>query len=643
MATVQCWNCKTLSDPEQTGGWCDECGKKLPGNYQHLRRSARPHEEATSSYDADQLPPPLGDPLRIIRFLLGVGFAFAALFLVLWSALLFLMSGEVFFLIIPLFGLILGFLFFFAFWRILPNRRTNAFYLRSFTNDKATLPIRQEILRGLGAGFRLSGIRDPRRRWPAVIRYLDSTLFAIRYCSPRYMNLEAGKEWKARLWRSLGDARCALIDISQVTSFVAEEIELCFRCLGLDQILFIAHTEQERDAFLAHNRFPAWEQGRIQVAVWSQGRRAFREQVRAFAKCLPLDPAGLQREALPLTRSATLPDGPSKSREGSGWTEALLGTLLGGGLWFLLPDALILPGRVLFFLPWLFFLFRYVIEVGNSLERYKTIAWFVLVFLLNIGMVGMVQATQKVRESAARAHSLNNLKQLALAMHDYSDHNSQFPAAAIYSRDGRPLLSWRVAILPYIEQQALYNQFKLDEPWDSPHNIKLLPLMPRIYAPVAGTTEPNSSLSYSTFYRVYTWILAPRREPGYPPSQTPPSTGCSPAATPLSQVPFPLACPPTSLTEHRIRSWSSRRARRFPGPSRTSWSTIRLVRCHPSAGCSRTDSTWRWPMGRCSSWSGRSARRRCEPPSRQPEATTSGRTGSPRMIEVASSPSAERE
>jgi uncharacterized protein (TIGR03067 family) len=84
----------------------------------------------------------------------------------------------------------------------------------------------------------------------------------------------------------------------------------------------------------------------------------------------------------------------------------------------------------------------------------------------------------------ARAQFTNNLKQIALAMHNYLDVHKSFPAHAIYSKDGKtPLLSWRVAILPFIEQEALYQQFKLDEPWDSPHNIKLLDKMPKVYAP----------------------------------------------------------------------------------------------------------------------------------------------------------------
>ncbi len=107
---------------------------------------------------------------------------------------------------------------------------------------------------------------------------------------------------------------------------------------------------------------------------------------------------------------------------------------------------------------------------------------------------------QKTASPAARIRSQNNLKQIALAIHAYAGTNNHLPAAAIYSEDGVPLLSWRVAILPYIEQDALYKQFKLDEPWNSPHNKKLLDQMPKIYAPVAGQVPDK----HSTFYQVFT-------------------------------------------------------------------------------------------------------------------------------------------
>ena len=95
----------------------------------------------------------------------------------------------------------------------------------------------------------------------------------------------------------------------------------------------------------------------------------------------------------------------------------------------------------------------------------------------------LVAAVRTLHEASDRAKASNNLKQIALAMHNYNDANAgNLPAHAIYSADGKtPLLSWRVAILPYIEQEGLYKQFHLDEPWDSEHNKKLIEQMPKVY------------------------------------------------------------------------------------------------------------------------------------------------------------------
>jgi hypothetical protein len=81
---------------------------------------------------------------------------------------------------------------------------------------------------------------------------------------------------------------------------------------------------------------------------------------------------------------------------------------------------------------------------------------------------------------ADRARSANNLKQLMLALHNYHDAHDHFPTD-IRDKDGKPLLSWRVQILPYIEQEGLYRKFKLDEPWDSENNKKLIAQMPKVF------------------------------------------------------------------------------------------------------------------------------------------------------------------
>ncbi len=112
----------------------------------------------------------------------------------------------------------------------------------------------------------------------------------------------------------------------------------------------------------------------------------------------------------------------------------------------------------------------------------------------------LLPAVQSAREAARRAQCVNNLKQIGLAMHNYLSTNDAFPRPAITNNEGKALLSWRIAILPYIEQQALYNKFKLDEPWDSPHNLPLLKEMPATYAcPSRPPGEP-----FTTTYRVFT-------------------------------------------------------------------------------------------------------------------------------------------
>jgi RNA polymerase sigma factor (sigma-70 family) len=103
----------------------------------------------------------------------------------------------------------------------------------------------------------------------------------------------------------------------------------------------------------------------------------------------------------------------------------------------------------------------------------------------------------KIRNAANRARSSNNLRGLVLAMQTYSDANGRLPTAAIFDKDGKPLLSWRVMILPYIEQNALYKEFHLDEAWDSDHNKKLLGKMPPLFA---GGDE-QALKNHETYYQ----------------------------------------------------------------------------------------------------------------------------------------------
>jgi hypothetical protein len=88
-------------------------------------------------------------------------------------------------------------------------------------------------------------------------------------------------------------------------------------------------------------------------------------------------------------------------------------------------------------------------------------------------------AITATRDASQRLISLNNLKQLSIAMLSSASDTGEFPPRAIFSQDGKPLLSWRVAMLKYLGEDDLYRQFRLDEPWDSEHNKPLIAQMPR--------------------------------------------------------------------------------------------------------------------------------------------------------------------
>jgi len=94
----------------------------------------------------------------------------------------------------------------------------------------------------------------------------------------------------------------------------------------------------------------------------------------------------------------------------------------------------------------------------------------------------LLPAVQAAREAARRMESSNNMKQIMLALLNYESAFKKFPGRVVKSEDDKPLLSWRVMILPFLEEAELYKEFRLDEPWDSAHNIRLLERMPAIYA-----------------------------------------------------------------------------------------------------------------------------------------------------------------
>jgi hypothetical protein len=121
-------------------------------------------------------------------------------------------------------------------------------------------------------------------------------------------------------------------------------------------------------------------------------------------------------------------------------------------------------------------------------------------------------------EVADRTESANNMKRIGVAMHQHQDVQGFIPNNS-YAPDGRPLLSWRVHILPYLGEEGLYRQFNLNEPWDGPTNRKLISQMPKIY----GTAEMRkTSGEGKTYYRGFSHqgaIFEKPRAKGLPPNR----------------------------------------------------------------------------------------------------------------------------
>ena len=120
----------------------------------------------------------------------------------------------------------------------------------------------------------------------------------------------------------------------------------------------------------------------------------------------------------------------------------------------------------------------------------------VLGVLLLVGIYFVVRsAAYEKQASLHRAMCMNNQKMITLALINYESRHRRFPAY-IADKDGKPLLSWRVLILPYLEQHELYAQFHLDEPWDSPHNRPLAAKMPRYFRCPSDRTQASEQTSY---------------------------------------------------------------------------------------------------------------------------------------------------
>ena len=119
-----------------------------------------------------------------------------------------------------------------------------------------------------------------------------------------------------------------------------------------------------------------------------------------------------------------------------------------------------------------------------------------LIIIFGIGFAILLPASSSSHEASRPVTCINNLKQIGLALHNYHDANGHFPSANICDKNGKPLLSWRVEILPMMEYGKIYDSLNKDEPWNSPHNAKILNYkLPEFFCP-RDTNKDDLSTSY---------------------------------------------------------------------------------------------------------------------------------------------------
>ncbi len=106
----------------------------------------------------------------------------------------------------------------------------------------------------------------------------------------------------------------------------------------------------------------------------------------------------------------------------------------------------------------------------------------------------LLPAVQSGRGAARRMQSQNNLKQVGMALHNYHDTYNTFPPAVVTDANGQPLYSGRVLLLPFMEQNSLYEAFDKNKAWNSPENLAISEQMiPTFCDPASKSTVRNRS------------------------------------------------------------------------------------------------------------------------------------------------------
>jgi len=141
--------------------------------------------------------------------------------------------------------------------------------------------------------------------------------------------------------------------------------------------------------------------------------------------------------------------------------------------------------------------------------RAKLVPAILLVVLLLIGVMLLLPSIDATRNRPPNP-CRSAIKAIGIAMHRYYSQYGCLPPAYVADKDGRPVHSWRVLILPFLEGEALYDRYRFDEPWDSPHNLALARDVPKGMNPNYPMYHCPSDRDSNIWDTSYVMVVGPR-------------------------------------------------------------------------------------------------------------------------------------
>jgi hypothetical protein len=140
-------------------------------------------------------------------------------------------------------------------------------------------------------------------------------------------------------------------------------------------------------------------------------------------------------------------------------------------------------------------------QLGNSSPMFRRLVAAAIVLVLVVcGAVAMVRygspALTSIQTNRLRVQSIRNIDRIASALNAYASDHGTYPPPVIQRPDGTVMHSWRVLILPYLDEKELFNDYDMNQPWDSPENLELTSRMPSVYRAASSQLYGTDSAYY---------------------------------------------------------------------------------------------------------------------------------------------------